>query len=265
MPTATPAKMASPALLTLYFQPPRSPCMPHYSHLLLPDTGLTLGVPSSTVFRWWWFCSLYICASFSSALLRVTRRPSTSPTQPYCLASIMRSWRLSMTSRSLPIWAGSGRRSAQRRQACSCWQPVPVGAPAAVQAEFALHKVGFEFVPLGSSWFAVFLGGPNDPPFFDERAVIPEDILRVDRSVTLSRRQTGVPHQHLHYMWRQAAGKCLGSEVATEIVRGEPHLGTADLDMCASRQVIEQRGDGGRRHDLWRSGPVAADEQIRKG
>ena len=89
--------------------------------------------------------------------------------------------------------------------------------------------------------------------------------LGIDRRVSLSRRQAGVPHQHLHDVWRQAAGECLGREDATEIVRGEPHLGTADLDMCASCQVIEQRGDGGGRHHRWRSGPAAADEQMRKG
>lgn len=67
----------------------------------------------------------FIWSSFASAAARLIWRPSTSPSQPFASASLMRSRRLVMILASRSFWAGSGRRREQRIQACSCWQPLP--------------------------------------------------------------------------------------------------------------------------------------------
>jgi hypothetical protein len=58
-------------------------------------------------------------ASLLRAAARLTFRPSTSPSQLSRWASAMRATRLSQMSTSLWRWAGSGRSSGQRMQACS--------------------------------------------------------------------------------------------------------------------------------------------------
>lgn len=64
-------------------------------------------------------CSVrrFIAVSFSFAAAMLSSRPAISPSQPCCLASAMRAWRLSMISRRRGACAGSGRRAGHRMQA----------------------------------------------------------------------------------------------------------------------------------------------------
>jgi hypothetical protein len=57
-----------------------------------------------------------IWASLSSAPVRLTLRPSTSPSQPSRSASVMRAVRLSRISVMRPRWARSGQCRGHRRQ-----------------------------------------------------------------------------------------------------------------------------------------------------
>jgi len=92
-------------------------------------------------------------------------------------------------------WPGSGRSSGQRRQACSCWQGRAVGTRAGAEVELPTGEVLLELGSFVDGGFAVLLARALRAAPVDERGVVAQHVVLIDRGIGLRGGQVAVAEQ----------------------------------------------------------------------
>lgn len=95
-----------------------------------------------------------------------------------------------------------------------------------------------EILPLGVTGLAVFLAGTVGPALVDELPVVADDLLGINRDVSLSGIEIEVAKDLCGDVDRQAAVNHLGREDSAEVVRREPHRCPVDVDDAGPQHVV---------------------------
>lgn len=125
----------------------------------------------------------------------------------------------------------------------------PIGPVASTEGDLPETEVVTEVVPLSVAGLAIFFAGTVRPALVDELPVAADDLLGIDRDVSLSRVEIEMPEHLRGDVDRQAAVDRLGRKDSADIVRREPQRCPVD-DADPQRMLGQELADPVGRDDL---------------